>query len=132
MAIRILRRKVIIREYDFNKVRDQAFAPLAYMGILDSLYDRASFLPLNQDNLEKLKVEEILRGKTAVLNSVDWDLKMPAVLVAQLKDYLYNSQYYHWKITVDDEGYLCVQARKNTPKSRLGWGIFEKDLESRL
>ncbi len=132
MAIRILRRKVIIREYDFNKVRDQAFAPLAYMGILDSLYDRASFLPLNQDNLEKLKVEEILRGKTAVLKSVDWDLKMPAVLVAQLKDYLYNSKYYHWKITVDDEGYLCVQARKNTPKSRLGWGIFEKDLESRL
>ncbi len=132
MAIRTLRRKVIIREYDFNKVRDQAFAPLAYMGILDSLYDRASFLPLNQDNLEKLKVEEILRGKTALLKSVDWDLKMPAVLVAQLKDYLYNSQYYHWKITVDDEGYLCVQARKNTPKSRLGWGIFEKDLESRL
>ncbi len=132
MAIRTLKRKVIIREYDFNKVRDQAFAPLAYMGILDSLYDRASFLPLNQDNLEKLKVEEILRGKTALLKSVDWDLKMPAVLVAQLKDYLYNSQYYHWKITVDDEGYLCVQARKNTPKSRLGWGIFEKDLESRL
>ncbi len=132
MAIRILRRKVIIREYDFNKVRYQAFAPLAYMGILDSLYDRASFLPLNQDNLEKLKVEEILRGKTALLKSVDCDLKMPAVLVAQLKDYLYNSQYYHWKITVDDEGYLCVQARKNTPKSRLGWGIFEKDLESRL
>ena len=132
MAVRTLRRKVIIREYDFNKVRDQAFAPLSYMGILDSLYDRASFLPLNQDNLEKLKVEEILRGKATVLKSVDWNLKMPAILVAQLKDYLYNTRYYDWQVTIDEEGYLCVQARKNTPKSRLGWGIFEKDLESRL
>ena len=132
MAVRTLRRKVIIREYDFNKVRDQAFAPLSYMGILDSLYDRASFLPLNQDNLEKLKVEEILRGKATVLKSVDWNLKIPAVLVAQLKDYLYNTRYYDWQVTIDEEGFICVQARKNTPKSRLGWGIFEKDLVSRL
>lgn len=132
MTKRTLRRKVIIREYDFNKVKEQAFMPIACMGISDTLYDRASFLPLNQDNLEKLKVEEILRGKTAGLKSVDWNLKMPAVLVAQLKDYLYNNRYYDWQVTIDEEGYICVQARKNTPKSRLGWGIFEKDLESRL
>ena len=69
MAIRTLRRKVIIREYDFNKVKEQAFMPIACMGISDTLYDRASFLPLNQDNLEKLKVEEILKGKTTVLLS---------------------------------------------------------------
>jgi len=123
MAVRTLRRKVIIREYDFNKVRDQAFAPL---GISGSLYDRASFLPLNQDNLEKLKLQEILRGKTTVLKSVDWNLKIPAVLVAQLKDYLYNTRYYDWQVTIDEEGFICVQARKNTPKSRLGWGIFER------
>lgn len=126
---RTLRRKVIIREYDFNKVKEQAFAPI---GISDTLYDRASFLPLNQDNLEKLKVEEILRGKTTVLKSLDWNLKMPAVLVAQLKDHLYNNRYYDWQVTIDEEGYLCVQARKNTPKSRLGWGIFEKDLKCRI
>ena len=132
MTKRTLRRKVIIREYDFNKVKEQAFMPIACMGISDTLYDRASFLPLNQDNLEKLKVEEILRGKTAGLKSVDWNLKMPAVLVAQLKDYLYNNRYYDWQVSIDDEGYLCVQARKNTPKTRLGWGIFEKDLKCRI
>ena len=132
MAIRTLRRKVIIREYDFNKVKEQAFMPIACMGISDTLYDRASFLPLNQDNLEKLKVEEILKGKTAVLKSVDWNLKMPAILVAQLKDYLYNNRYYDWQVSIDEEGYLCVQARKNTPKTRLGWGIFEKDLQCRI
>lgn len=132
MAIRTLRRKVIIREYDFNKVKEQAFLPLACMGVPDTLYDRATFIPINQDNLEKLKVEEILKGKTAVLKSVDWNLKMPAILVAQLKDYLYNNRYYDWQVSIDEEGYLCVQARKNTPKTRLGWGIFEKDLQCRI
>ena len=132
MAIRTLRRKVIIREYDFNKVRDQAFAPLACTGIPDTLYDRASFLPLNQDNLEKLKVAEILRGKSSTLKDIRWESAMPARLVAQFKDHLYNVRYYDWHVTIDEEGYICVQARKNKPKSRLGWGIFEKDLESRL
>ena len=132
MAIRTLRRKVIIREYDFNKVRDQAFAPLAMMGVLDSLYDRVEFTPISQENLEKLKVVEILKGKTTKLSEVELDLKRPAILVAQLRDYLYHAKYYRWNVTVDEEGYVCVQARKNTPKSRLGWAVFEKDLESRL
>lgn len=132
MAVRILRRKVIIREYDFNKVRDQAFAPLSCMGILDTLYDRAEFIPLNQDNLEKLKVVEILKGKPSTFTDIRWENTMPSRLVAQFKDYLYNVRYYDWQVTIDEEGYICVQARKNTPKSRLGWGVFEKDLVSRL
>ena len=117
MAIRTLRRKVIIREYDFNKVRDQAFSPLSYMGILDTLYDRAEFIPLNQDNLEKLKVVEILKGKHSTLKDIRWENTMPSRLVAQFKDYLYNTRYYDWQVTIDEEGYICVQARKNTPKS---------------
>ena len=121
MAIKVLRRKVIIREHDFNKVEAKA----RYM----SLYDRMSFTPLNQDSLEKLKLQEILRGKTGPLAAIDIDLKMPAILVAQLKDYLYDEKYYHWTVSIDDEGYLCVQSRKNTPLTRLGWGIFEKDIE---
>ncbi len=132
MAIRTLRRKVIIREYDFNRVRDQAFAPLAMMGVLDSLYDRAEFTPISQDNLEKLKLVEILKGKTTKLSEIELDLQRPAILVAQLRDYLYDVKYYRWNVTVDEEGYVCVQARKNTPKTRLGWAVFEKDLESRL
>ncbi len=129
MAIRTLRRKVIIREYDFNRVRDQAFAPLAMMGSLETLYDRAEFTPISQDSLEKLKVVEILKGKQTKLSEVALDLKRPAILVAQLRDYLYNDKYYQWKVTVDEDGYVCVQARKNTPKSRLGWAIFEKDIQ---
>jgi hypothetical protein len=129
--IRTLTRKVIIREYDYRKVRDQALGGLIYDGV--TLYDRAEFIPLNQEALEKLKVLEILRGKknTPILEA-DLDLKIPALLVSQLRDYLYDSRYYKWPVTTDEDGYLCVQARKNTPKSRLGWAVFEKDLESRI
>lgn len=130
---RTLTRKTLIREYDFNKVKAQAFAPLSTMGIIETLYDRASFMPLNQAALEKIKMMDILRGKNNTpIMEAEWNLKMPALLVYHLRDYLYNEKYYNWKVSVDDEGFLCVQARKNTPKSRLGWGIFEKDLTSRL
>jgi hypothetical protein len=129
MAIRTLRRRVIIREYDYRKVCKEAFAPI---GIDVALYDRASFLPLNEDALEKIKLQEILRGKTGPLTEINWDLKRPKLLIYQLQDYLYCDRYYNWSITTDEEGYICVQARKNTPKSRIGWGVFEKDIESRI
>lgn len=130
MALRTLRRKVIIREYDFNKVAEYA-TETHYDG--HTLYDRVSFLPLNEENLEKLKVVEVLKGKehTPLVKS-DWNNNVPAMLLYQLKDYLYDNRYYDWRVTIDEEGYLCVQSRKNTPKTRLGWGIFEKDLTCRI
>lgn len=129
MNKRTLTRKVIIREYDFNRVRDQA---LNYFDGDYTLYDRASFTPLNQENLEKIKLVEILKGKHSPITEADLSLKSPALFLFQVKDYLYNERYYEWTVTEDDEGYLCVQARKNTPKSRIGWGVFEKDFTSRL
>ncbi len=131
MKKRTLTRKVIIREYDYNKVRDQALGGLIFDGM--ALYDRADFTPLNQEALEKLKVIEILKGKkNTPLLEADLNLNMPALLVSQLRDYLYDSRYYNWRVTTDEDGFLCVQSRKNTPKSRLGWAVFEKDLESRI
>lgn len=133
MKKRTLTRKTLIREYDFNKVKDQALAPLSTMGIIEPLYDRVSFMPLDQAALEKIKILDILRGKKGTpMAEAEWNLKMPALLVYHLRDYLYNEKYYNWTVTIDEEGFLCVQARKNTPKSRLGWGVFEKDLESRI
>ena len=49
MAVRTLRRKVIIREYDFERVKREAFAPTG----IHTLYDRAEFVPLNQEAIEK-------------------------------------------------------------------------------
>jgi len=130
MALRTLRRKVIIREYDFNKVAQEATG-VHHDG--QSLYDRVSFLPLNQENLEKLKVVEILQGKEhTVLLKSDWNNNVPAMMLYQLRDYLYDKRYYDWRVSIDDQGFICVQARKNTPKTRLGWGVFEKDLACRI
>lgn len=129
MRTRTLKRKVIIREYDFNRVRDEAFSIIMGHG---ALYDRAEFTPLNEDNLEKLKLVEMLKGKQTSLSNTVLNLQFPAMTLYQLKDYLYSEKYYNWNVTIDEEGYLCVQARKNTPKSRIGWGVFEKDAICRI
>ena len=129
MALRTLRRKVIIREYDYKKIEEQALG-LHFDGM--ALYDRVSFLPLSQGNLEQIKMIEILKGKENPLSAARWNFSMPGVLLYDLRDYLYSDKYYNWKASIDEEGYLCVQARKNTPKSRIGWGVFEKDLTCRI
>ena len=128
MAIRTLKRRIIIREYDFEKVKREAFLPIG----LGSIYDRAHITFLNQDGLEKIKLEQILRGKDNPFTVIDTENTKPYRLLCGLKDYLYNRRYLDWHVTEDEEGYICVQARKNTPKSRLGYAVFEKDLVSRL
>ena len=133
MNKRVLKRKVIIREYDFNKIKSQALAPLSTMGIIETLYDRAKFIPLNQEEFEKLKVLDILKGKkhTPILET-EYDFDRPTMLLHDLRDYLYNEKYWQWNVSIDEDGYMCVQSRRNTPKTRLGWAEFEKDLECRL
>jgi hypothetical protein len=132
MALRTLRRKVIIREYDYFKVEQQAIGNLGFYNIA-SLYDRAEFIPINQEALEKLKMIEILKGKEHTpLISAEWNNNIPAMMLYHLKDYLYNDKYCQWDVTLDKDGYICVQARKNTPKTRLGWAVFEKDMTCRI
>lgn len=132
MAIRTLKRKVIIREYDYKKIQTAATTVGIYADNV-ALYDRVTFTPLTQEALEKLKVIEILKGKKhSPLIAAEWNNDVPRMILFQLKDYLYNERYVDWQVTVDSEGYLCVQARKNTPRGRIGWGIFEKDIESRI
>jgi hypothetical protein len=129
MKTRTLTRRIIIREYDFARVRDQAFSVISGDG---SLYDRAEFTPMSNDTLEKLKLVELLKGKRTQLSQAALNLEIPALTLYQLKDYLYSEKYCHWRVTIDEDGYLCVQARKNTPKSRIGWGVFEKDYSCRI
>jgi hypothetical protein len=128
MAIRTIKRRIIIREYDFERVKREAFLPIG----LGSLYDRAHITFLNQDGLEKIRLEQILRGKTNPLTQMETETTKPHILLYGLRDFLYNSKYLEWRVTLDEEGYICVQARKNTPKSRLGFAVFEKDVESRI
>ena len=125
MAIRVLRRKVLIREYDYKKVAHDSLMDRDF-GVL---YDRASFTPVTFNELERLQIIELLKGKT----ETTWrDLEHPSMALYNLRDHLYDNRYFDWQVTFDEEGYLCVQARKNTPLSRIGWGVFEKDLSARI
>jgi hypothetical protein len=126
MAIRTLRRKVIIREYDFEKVRNRAFSPVG----ITSLYDRAEFIPLNKDLLEHQNLIKLL--KDGENRNPFKPTTVPAIFLFNIREYLYDLKYVDWNSEYDDQGYIWVQSRKNTPRTRLGWGIFEKDLESRL
>ena len=132
MTTRILRRKVIIREYDFNKVKEQSLRPMNCMGVPETLYDRVSFMPIDEANLEKLKMLDVLKGKNTPITTARWNYTNPALLLYDLRDYLYNDKYYDWNVTTDEDGFVCVQSRSNTPKSRIGWGVFEKDLKCRI
>jgi len=129
MKTRILRRRVIIREYDFKKVRDYALGTGIYQDQF-TLYDRVTFLPLSEDQLEKIKLENILRGKIQPWNEIP-SIDPPRNLLRHLKDMLYDEKYINWDTTIED-GFIYVQARKNTPKTMIGLGIFEKDLTSRI
>ena len=124
--MRTLRRKVIIREYDFDKVRNQAFK---LVGIA-AIYDRAEFIPLNKDSLEQENLIKLL--KDGENRNPFKPTTVPAIFLFNIREYLYDAKYVDWNSEYDDHGYIWVQSRKNTPRTRLGWGIFEKDLTSRL
>lgn len=125
MVVRTLRRKVLIREYDYKRVEHDSLMDREY-GVL---YDRASFTPVTFNDIEKQQIVEVLKGK---LETTWRDLEQPALALYHVRDHLYDNRYFDWRVTFDEEGYLCVQARKNTPLSRIGWGIFEKDLSARI
>lgn len=115
-----LRRRCIIREYDFKKMRNQATL----------WYDTATFEPLT---VRKIEAEIILRtlkgGDESKFRFRDADkvYERPSAWLYFMKDYLYDQNYYKWNVTVDPDGeeqQIYVQYRRNTPISRIGWAEF--------
>lgn len=119
-TIKTLRRRCIIREYDFKK---QYARSLIY-------YDTATFKPLSLAQLEKEVVFKRLKGETwtshkYVLGDPDSVYKAPKLWLLYMKDYLYNPEYHSWNITTEgDDQTIFVQYRNNTPKSCLGWAEY--------
>lgn len=127
--MKVLRRKIIIREYDFNKIKTKATAKIDRY---DTLYDRATFTPINKDDLEK---EYLIFLLTKDENDVtsnpmnSWKpTEFPSSYLWHMKKNLYNEDYARWDCRFDEESYLLVRYNKVTPETKLGWGIFEKDL----
>lgn len=119
-GVKKLRRRCIIREYDFNKLRNQATL----------WYDTATFDPLSVKKIEAEVVLRILKGERWSkfdFRDADKVYERPSVWLYYMKDYLYDQSYYKWNVTVDPDDQqqqIYVQYRRNTPISRIGWAEF--------
>lgn len=114
--MKTLRRRVIIRESDFNKMNVKATK--------NNLYDSAEFLPITKDDLEKLKVIKILKNQEVSINLNS--INNPVLALYDNKHLLYDQRYFNWTVYYDAFGYMWVQSKSNRPSNRIGWGIFEK------
>ena len=123
--MRTLRRRVIIRETDFEKVKRRAFMPIG----VSVLYDRAEWRPITREEIERDMIMRGLRGDEMPRGG-SW--LIPEDYLLHSKDSLYNDRYAAWTVCYDKDGFMTVQAKKNLLPVRLGWAVFEKDLESRL
>jgi hypothetical protein len=120
-----LRRRCIIRHYDFVKIVKQ-YVP--------HLYHTAEFVPFTLKELEQERLLHILKetGKPESRRYREvyvGDLEYPRNYLQSMSDYLYHEKYVDWFSDYDEAGYMWIQARANTPRSVLGWGIFGYDYE---
>ena len=129
MGMKLLRRKIFIREYDFDKIKTKATAKVDRY---ETLYDRATFTPVKKDDLEKAYLVFLLTKdeNDNTLNPMNsWKpTEFPSSYLWHIKKQLSNEDYARWDSRFDDDGYLLVRYNKTTPETKLGWGIFEKDL----
>ena len=114
--MKLLRRKILMREYDYNKRLDQS----------NALYHRVMFEPVTADDLEKLHLIHILKHGSVKKSYFSRD-EAAKLLLWKVKDYLFTDKYISWVLPEYEDGFIWTQARKSTPKTRLGWAIYEMD-----
>mgnify|MGYP006270816045 CR=1 FL=1 len=109
-----LRRKVIIREYDFNRIMNSAL----------KLYDSIEFEPITLNQLKQEHLFKILSG-TKLPQPMYGEYTYPRNYLYEMRNYLYNTDYAEWFSKYDEDGYMYIQSKRNAPESILGWAIFE-------
>lgn len=123
-----LKRKILIREYDFNKLKSQALTK-DYHG--ESLYDRATFTPITKNDLDKeYMLFVLLRDENDLTSNPmnSWKpTEFPNSYLLHVRKQCYNKEYPKWKCRFDDDGYLLIRYNKGTPETKIGWGMFEKE-----
>ena len=116
---RILRRRCIIREYDFNKILKKDPDHI--------LYDTYEFEPFTKLRLEQEVMWNTLKD-VAVNN---WLIENPPRSnLRRLQDSLYDKRYLNWDCWFTADGYILIQARKNAPQTKLGWATMTKTWEN--
>ena len=122
-----LKRRIIIRQYDYTQMVNRA---------VPALYDRSSFEPITLKELEQEYIMTILSEKKSQMlltpsryKGDEQYYQYPQSYLWQMQNYLYSKNYVNWFSDYDEDGYMWIQSRKNTPRTLLGWGTFERDYE---
>ena len=118
--MRPIRRRVLIRESDYQRMVTNAYGGIVFDGMM--LYNHSEFDALTQTKIEQEIAWAVLQNRRHVWQYASRGVKN---IFFGMKDYLYNPRYADWRSFWDDQGYLCVQARSNTPVSKVGWATFE-------
>jgi hypothetical protein len=111
-----LRRRVIIRQYDYHKVVKRA---------VPKLYTECSFVPITLKELEQEHLLKVLANEKLPEPPAWLQLKYPKQYLYAMKDYLYDEHYVDWFSEYDENGYMWIQAKKGGPETMLGWATFE-------
>jgi hypothetical protein len=112
---KLLRREIIVREYDF----DHQMAPAVPL-----LYDSAEFIPITESEIRNYALVDILKNPLKAKH--EREPEHPWSWLAQKKNRCYRDDYHRFIQGIDENGYIWIQYRKNTPRSRLGWAVMTK------
>lgn len=118
---KLLRRRVLIREYDYQK----KLLPQSR-----GLYDRVEFAPLTQKSIEQDLVWSILKGQFSSLEPSENFTNLQSYIDLQRQSNLvYNPRYIDYSCYWDPfNGNAIMYSRADRPSSVLGWAVLEKDL----
>ena len=111
-----LQRRIIIRQYDYEKIVKQH---------VPGLYSTATFVPITLDELKKEHTFAILRNNSDRYRLENVHYEYPRNYLQAMDDRLYDKRYVDWFSNYDSDGLMWIQSRQNTPRSVLGWGVFE-------
>ena len=116
-------RTVIVRQYDYNKMAKYA---------VPWLYSYSEFTPITIKELEQQHIMNILsddKKSNLYIDEYKPYYQYPRNFLWEMRNNLYDKKYVDWFSDYDELGYMWIQARKNTPRTLLGWGTFEYNYE---
>jgi hypothetical protein len=116
MAVKLLRRRTLIREIDFDKIHRRCA----------ELYTRVSWQPISISDLEQLVILDVLRGKLESINDRSLSAKE---MLNYFRPQLWNQDYVRAQVTVQDNR-VMVRYNRASPRCQLGWMECEFDYDT--
>ena len=104
------KRRIIIREYDYDKKLKE----------LEREYASVSFTPLKKEYFERRSTYFALKGKQYLADQYSF-YEYPNSMLSRFTNLkLHNRNYPTWLVKFDADDYLTIRAGLRQPESRLG------------